>query len=124
MQNVLIVLAILVICVIAVVSYRKKLKNGCCGGGDTNAEKKVRVADRNKEHYPYTVRLTIDGMTCGNCAQRVENALNRLDGVWATVDLSERSALVRSKTELSDDLLRKTVSDTGYTMLKCEKVSG
>ena len=82
------------------------------------------MADRNKAHYPYAVRLTIDGMTCGNCAQRVENALNRLDGVWATVDLSERSALVRSKTELSDDLLRKTVLDTGYTMLKCEKVSG
>ena len=124
MQNVLIVLAILAVCAIGVVSYRKKLKNGCCGGGDTNAERKVRVADRNKAHYPYAVRLTIDGMTCGNCAQRVENALNRLDGVWATVDLSERSALVRSKTELSDDLLRKTVLDTGYTMLKCEKVSG
>ena len=84
--------------VIAVRSYAKRLASGCCGGGGQKSDRKVRVADRNKAHYPYSAVLDIDGMVCAACARRVENGLNRLDGVWATVDLGKTQAAGRTKT--------------------------
>ncbi len=84
-----ILLAVLVLaCIYGGYAYVKKLRagGGCCGPHEA-AEKKVRVADRDKSHYPYTAVLRVDGMTCSNCVRRVENALNRLDGVWAEADL-------------------------------------
>lgn len=103
-------------------SYVKKLRvgGGCCGERDA-ADKKIKVTDKDKSHYPYTVKLKIDGMTCGNCVTRVENALNRLDGVWATVDLSSETALVRMKQPLDEQAMKDAVMDAGYTVYGVEK---
>lgn len=72
-----ILLAVLVLaCIYGGYAYVKKLRagGGCCGPHEA-AEKKVRVADRDKSHYPYTAVLRVDGMTCSNCVRRVENAI-------------------------------------------------
>lgn len=116
--NVVIVAVILAIVVYSVYSYTRKLRRGggCCGEHEP-AEKKVPVADRHKDHYPYTVRLRIDGMHCGNCARRVENALNRLDGTWAEVDLGSKSATVRCKQPPDAAALGQAVRSAGYVML-------
>lgn len=118
----IIVVILVAACVLGVKSYVKKLRSGCCGGGGEASEKKVKVADKNKEHYPYAVCADIDGMVCGNCATRVENALNRMDGVWAKVDLSRKNALIRSKTPVETDVIKDTVREAGYTVLKVSKV--
>lgn len=102
-----------VICIFSVKKYRKKLTSGCCGAGGEGTVKKRRVSDRNKAHYPYTKILKIDGMSCGNCANRVENALNALDGVWASVDLGSQEALVRMKQPMDPELLKKCRQKTG-----------
>ena len=81
--TVLICAVLAVLAVVGVLSYRKRLKSGCCGAADGKAVKKVRVADKNRSHYPYRAVLRIDGMTCENCTRRVENALNTMEGVWA-----------------------------------------
>lgn len=122
MGNYIIIAVIVLICAYAVYSYCKKLRQGggCCGSHEA-AEKKVMVADRDKSHYPYRAVLTIDGMTCSNCARRVENALNRLDGVWATVDLMSRKAELRLKQKPDGDTLRQTVREAGYTVLSLEE---
>lgn len=122
MSTVIIVVLLVVICVFSVKSYMKKLSSGCCGGGDKDSVRKVKVNDRNKAHYPYQVTLTVDGMVCGNCAKRVENALNTLDGVWATVDLGKKEALVRLKEQLPEARLRDAVREAGYTVMKVENV--
>lgn len=121
MSTAVILLILILICVFAVRSYLKKLTHGggCCGEHEA-AEKKVKVSDRDKSHYPYTVELRIDGMTCGNCSRRVENALNRLEGTWAVVDLGERRATVRTKQPADAELLRRTVRDAGYTVLSVQ----
>ena len=100
----------------------KKLRTGggCCGSHEA-AKKKVRVSDHNQEHYPFAARLTIDGMTCSNCVRKVENALKRLDGVWAAVDLGQRSARVLMKACLPEDVLRTVVQEEEYTVLRCEE---
>lgn len=99
--------------------YAKKLSTGCCGAGDTEKVRKIKVKDKNKSHYPYQAELRINGMVCGNCAQKVENALNARDGVWATVDLGAKKAIVRMKERMDDRQLRDTVNRIGaYTVME------
>ena len=113
---VILVLAIIVVC--AILSTRKRIKYGsaCCGTHDA-APKKIRVRDKNKAHYPYTCTLTVDGMHCSNCARRIENALNSKEGVWAKVNLENKTVLVRSKNSLEESELSKIISDAGYTVI-------
>lgn len=106
-----IVALLIVIGFIAVRKYVKNLRHGCCGG---SGEEKVKVADKNAAHYPYSVTLKIEGMRCANCTDRVENALNRLDGVWAKVSLKRAEAVLRSKSVLDDETLRTAVARAGY----------
>ena len=114
MGTAIVIVIIVVICVFAIYSYGHKMRHGggCCGSHEA-AEKKVKVADKNKDHYPYAVTLTIDGMTCSNCSRRVENALNSLD-------LGERKADVRLKQTPDNDALRRAVQDVGYTVLSIQ----
>jgi copper chaperone CopZ len=121
MGTAMVLLVLLVICIFAVRSYMKKLSHGggCCGEHEA-MEKKVKVGDRDKSHYPYTVVLKIDGMTCGNCTRRVENALNRMDGTWAEVDLGEQRATVRTKQPANLEQLRQVVQEAGYLVLSAK----
>lgn len=114
MANVIIVLILVLICIYSVRSYMKKLTQGCCGAGG-DEEKKVKVRDKNPEHYPHCVTIGVEGMTCSHCKARVENALNAEEGVWAQVNLKEKKAQVRMKNALSEDELRRIISRAGYT---------
>ena len=123
MSTAIIICVLALICGYSIWAYVKKLRygGGCCGEHDA-PEKKVAVTDKDKANYPYTVVLSIDGMTCSNCVRRVENALNRLDGVWAQVDLEKRQATVRMKQQLTEDQLRQTVRQIGYTVLSMQNL--
>ena len=122
MANAVILLLLVILLILGVRSYAKKLAHGCCGAGGDEPQRKVRVADKNPAHYAHAVRLGIRGMTCANCARRVENALNSMDGVWAQVNLKEASALVRMKTPVPEDALSRAVAQAGYTVTGTEKV--
>ena len=103
MATYLILAAVALICAYAVYSYIRKLRvgGGCCGEREA-APKRVKVRDRDKRHYPYVLEVTVDGMVCANCARRVENALNSLDGVWARVeDVGSGRATVDSPAALT-----------------------
>jgi copper chaperone CopZ len=103
--------------------YRRVMRAGCCGDDADPRVKKLRVTDRNVRHYPYQKEIDVEGMTCGNCVAKVQNALNTLDGVYAKVDLSQKRATVRMRTELPDQLLRSAVADCGYAV-KSIRVNG
>lgn len=123
MGTYIIIGTVFIACILAAYSYIRKLRRGdncCTTGGDP--VKRVRVADRNKGNYPYILELCISGMTCANCALRVENALNSLPDVWAQVDLGRKAALVRSKAPVNSDSLRQAVRQSGYivTVIKDE----
>jgi copper chaperone len=105
------------IAVLGVFRYRKNLRSGCCGADSDPAPKKIRVQDRNVNHYPYAKILKIDGMTCQNCTTHVQNALNSLNGVFAKVSLGERNAMVYMKEEVPDQVLRKAIAEAGYTVM-------
>ncbi|MDO5725437.1 MAG: heavy metal translocating P-type ATPase [Tissierellia bacterium] len=63
-------------------------------------------------------KIVIDGMTCGHCKKRVEEALNKIDGVLATVDLENKCANLELKKAVSDEVLKSTVEDAGYDVLE------
>ncbi|WP_455034552.1 heavy-metal-associated domain-containing protein [Lachnoanaerobaculum gingivalis] len=117
--NIIIVLIVVVIVVFGSINYIKKLKKGgdCCPEHE-EATKSVKVKDRDKSHYPYEAKLAIDGMSCNNCVRNVENALNALDGTWASVSLEDNMATVLLKNPPDIEKLSKAVADAGYMVLK------
>lgn len=122
MPTAIICIVLIVICVIAVRSYCKKLKNGCCGAGG-DAVKRIRPADKEAEHYPYSCRIGIDGMTCKNCALRVENAFHEREGFYAQVHLKEHCAVVYMKTPVPEPELRQIVQRAGYSVTGIQELA-
>ncbi|MFC4949293.1 heavy metal translocating P-type ATPase [Pseudonocardia sp. GCM10023141] len=61
------------------------------------------------------VELSIGGMTCASCANRIERKLNKLDGVTATVNYATEKARVSSPTGIDPALLLAQVEAAGYT---------
>lgn len=93
-------------------------KSCCSDGASGKKAKKVVVTDTDPSHYPYSDELLIGGMSCDGCAQNVENALNALDGVWATVTYADHTACVRSKRPVDRDTLETAVRGAGYYVMK------
>lgn len=59
--------------------------------------------------------LSIQGMQCGHCANAVEKALRAVSGVQrAAVDLAAQTASVDIAGAVSDETLKKAVTDAGY----------
>ena len=64
-----------------------------------------------------TKTLKIEGMMCMHCEAHVKKALEGLDGVLsAEVSFKTGGAIVTLEKEVNDDILKKTVTDEGYTV--------
>ncbi|MFI6297749.1 heavy metal translocating P-type ATPase [Nonomuraea sp. NPDC050790] len=61
------------------------------------------------------VELSIGGMTCASCANRIERKLNKMDGVTATVNYATEKAKVTFPDGLDPQQLIATVESAGYT---------
>lgn len=118
-STIIICVILVLVCIIAVRSYIKKLKSGCCGGGDDGVEK-IRPQDADVSHYQYAWKLEIEGMTCKNCAIRIANAFHRQEDCIAEVNYRHRTAVVRSKQKLGDDDLGRIVQCAGYQVVHIE----
>jgi P-type Cu+ transporter len=62
-----------------------------------------------------TVELQIGGMTCASCAARIEQKLNRMPGVSATVNYATETARVTLPAATAVAEAIATVEATGYT---------
>jgi P-type Cu+ transporter len=60
------------------------------------------------------VELSVDGMTCASCANRIEKKLNKINGVTATVNFATEKARVEFGDDVTADQLVATVQDAGY----------
>ncbi|WP_188193589.1 heavy metal translocating P-type ATPase [Nonomuraea sp. SYSU D8015] len=61
------------------------------------------------------VELSIGGMTCASCANRIERKLNKLDGVTATVNYATEKAKVTFSDGIEPQQLIAEVEKAGYT---------
>lgn len=59
--------------------------------------------------YKYQVK----GMSCPHCQNRVQKALNGIDGVEATVSLDPAVAIVKSDKEVAVEKLQEALSAVG-----------
>lgn len=110
MENAIIIGILLVIIVVAVLRAKKHFKGGCCGSGSNTIRDKKTLAEPKLGE----MTLTVEGMHCENCQIRVENALNRLEGVVCKVNLKKKSALVSYSREVSGEELKTAVEKLGY----------
>ncbi len=60
--------------------------------------------------------IAIKGMTCDNCASEIENTLNLLTDITATVSFSESLAWVEIKNDAQIDEVLKLIESEGYDM--------
>lgn len=118
-MTVAIIAVLALICIFAARSYFKKLAHGCCGAGG-DSEQRLRAADLSGYAFRYSVR--IGGMTCKNCALRIENAFNRQEGIAARTDLGAGLAEVASNAPVSELTLRKTVVELGYSVVEITRL--
>lgn len=61
------------------------------------------------------IELSIGGMTCASCANRIEKKLNKLEGVQATVNYATEKAKVTVPNGYDPAQLIAEVEKTGYT---------
>ncbi|MEG2455772.1 MAG: heavy metal translocating P-type ATPase, partial [Oscillospiraceae bacterium] len=59
--------------------------------------------------------IIIEGMSCAHCSGRVEQALNAIPGVCASVDLAAKTATVHG--DASEEALRAAITQAGYEVV-------
>ena len=94
-----------------------KIRHGgsCCGEHETAAAK-IRASDRNLSHYPYHYTAEIEGMVCAHCVRNVENAFHAVDGIYAVVDLSHKTAKLYAMYPLTRREAAAMLDGTSYTL--------
>lgn len=66
-----------------------------------------------------TKTMIIEGMSCGHCTARVQQALEAVEGVTDVVmSLENKSAVVSLKEEISDDVLKEVVTEEDYEVVE------
>ncbi|MGN1104239.1 MAG: heavy metal translocating P-type ATPase [Candidatus Coproplasma sp.] len=94
--------------------YKNKKLNVSSPDGDKN---NVNNAENIEEDNYMKKLISVEGMCCEHCAARVEKALSAVEGVVsADVKLKKKLAVVRSREEISDEVLTKVITDAGYTV--------
>lgn len=76
---------------------------------------KVQDIQHIKEETAMTKTVSIEGMMCMHCVAHVEKALSAIPGITAEVSLENKNAVVTG--EVSDEALRKAVTDAGYEVV-------
>ncbi len=109
MENIIIIGILVLIAVLALLRARKHFKGGgCCGSGSNT----IRTHKQLNDPVIGKKVLTIEGIHCENCEARIENAVNRLDGV--TCRVHRKQAIISYSQDISDNVLRDTIEKLGY----------
>lgn len=119
MATAIIIILLILICIFSVKSYMKKLAHGCCGAGGDDEKASEIKADLSEYKYKYTVK--IGGMSCKNCAAKIENIFSRKDGLYVKADFKSGTAEIYSNADVSEFTIRQTVVGLGYSVEEIEK---
>ena len=114
-------LLIAVLIIVAFIVLRMKIKRigikrTCCGG-HKKEERKEKVLEE-KPIFEVTVR--IDDLCCEDCAIRVENAFNRVDGVSAKACHKEKRAVLLLAKEIDETEICSVVSGCGFAVTEVQ----
>ncbi len=101
-------------CVVSNALRLKLFKPRHTAGDRTNVSRETLEKTERKE-TTMEKKIIIEGMMCQHCVAHVSEALNKLPGVTAKVDLDSKTATVTG--EASDEALKQAVTDAGYTVV-------
>ena len=115
MNNIIGILIVIAVLALAIIGIRRRSKKGgCCGGGGSP----VPVREKKLEGRVLGKKVvTISGMHCEHCVKAVTEAINKVDGASAKVNLSENEAVVSYDRELDEEQLKRIVKDAGYRVV-------
>ena len=69
------------------------------------------------------IKVLIEGMSCGNCANHVTEALSGLSGVSKVeVKLEEKFALIEAENTLAEDTIKSAIEEVGYEVVGIEVI--
>lgn len=122
LPTILICIILVIIICIGIRSTKKRATSGCCGGSET--VKKIKVKDKNKDHYPYKTVLKVYDIHCQNCVRTIENAFNSQDGFYAKVNTEDNTVIILSKEQHPTDEFINTLSNVGYTSKELWRKAG
>ena len=65
--------------------------------------------------------VTIEGMMCNHCKNKVESSLKELENVTKVkVNLANKKAEIYSNAVISDEDIKKTITNLGYQVTNIE----
>ena len=138
MVDAIIVLIVIVLLIFALKSTLKHFKgeSPCCGGGsglikteieekNKDAEEMLTAFDSMKEEqdeiakHPAIGKKTVkvSGMHCDHCVKSVTEAIDKIEGASAKVNLKKEEAVVSYDREIDDDDLKKAVEEAGFKVV-------
>ena len=85
-------------------------ESSCCGGGTYKARrKKLNQVIARKV-------FSVEGMTCQHCVNRVQEAVNSIEGASGVVNLKKGTVTVSMEREIGDEVILKAVEKAGYAI--------
>ena len=82
-------------------------------------QKKLQENREEERIQTMTKTMIIEGMACSHCSSRVQKELEALEGVQeVSVSLEEKKAEITMETEISEELLRETITKAGYEVVE------
>ena len=108
---------LIIVIVAALLGSKKHFKGegGCCGGGGD-----VKIKQKHLDTIVATKKFQIEGMSCVNCQNRIENSLNGMAQVNAKVNWKKGEAIVKLGADIPEEELREAVEKLGYKVTSIE----
>lgn len=110
MENFIIVAVIVLILGFGIYSTIKHFKGegGCCGGSSYKPKKK------KLKSVLYQKTFKVEGMHCDHCKNRVEEAVNDINGVAGKVNLKCGELVVSYAEDVDDSVIIARIERAGY----------
>jgi copper chaperone CopZ len=114
-STVVILLVLAIVVILAIRSSVKHLKGqgGCCGGDSSPSVTPKRL----DAPIVSTLVITIKGMHCKNCKNRIEKTINAIDGVACEVDLKENTATVTMCKPVDMTYIKDTIEGLDFKVI-------
>lgn len=105
------------VCVVSNALRLKLFQPKFARAGGTNSVQQPPIMIRKEETTMLSKTMTIEGMSCAHCQNRVEQVLKAIPNVTnAVVDLAAKTALVTFSAEVANNVLTGAVTDAGYSV--------
>lgn len=117
MSNFIIIIILAVILFFALRSSMKHFRGegGCCGGSTDKPNKKKLDSVTGQKI------LSVEGMSCQHCVNRVTEAVNSIDGASALVKLKKGLVIVSTDRPISNETITGAIEKAGYKVTEIKE---